>query len=87
MSYKLTFRTSFEKDIAKLPQSIVVRVVKRVKLLAEVPLPKGVRKLQGKEAIYRLRIGDYRVIYSVDAQTKTVDLIYVRHRKDVYRKL
>ena len=86
-SYKLVFSRSFEKDIRKLPKEIVARIITQVKALAEDPFPKGAKKLRGEQRKYRLRVGHYRVIYTVNTESSEVDLIYARHRRDVYRKL
>ena len=53
--------------------------------LAENPFPRGVEKLSGSEHAYRIRLGDYRVVYEVVAELKLVEVQRVRHRKDVYR--
>ncbi|MBS3967261.1 MAG: type II toxin-antitoxin system RelE/ParE family toxin [Truepera sp.] len=87
MAYKLLFRASFRKDLKKISSDAVRRVVTRVDELAADPFPREAKKLRGHESLYRLRIGHYRVVYSVDAGVKVVALIYVRHRKDVYRGL
>jgi mRNA interferase RelE/StbE len=86
-SYRLILSSSFERDIRKLPNTVVARVMAKARTLADDPFPQGVKKLHGKEDTYRLRVGDYRVVYSVDTRAKVVDLIYARHRKDIYRKL
>jgi mRNA interferase RelE/StbE len=83
--YKLVTARSFEKDLRKLPDDVLKRVVTKVKPLANEPFPEGVRKPEGEENLYRLRVGDFRVIYSVNKKEKVVDLIYVRNRKDVYK--
>ena len=86
-SYKLVLSRSFEKDVRKLPKETVARIVRETKALAEDPFPQGARKLKGEEGKYRLRVGDYRIIYTVDTELLEIDLIYARHRKDVYRNL
>ena len=62
------------------------KIVAEVELLAEQPFsPHGVEKLAGSEHAYRIRVGDYRVIYEVMVEAKLVEIQRVRHRKDVYR--
>lgn len=56
-----------------------------VETLAETPFPFGSQKLAGSEHTYRIRVGDYRVLYEVLTGAKTVEIQRVRHRKDVYR--
>ena len=84
-SYKVIPKPSVEKDLRSLPKSAIVRVLKRLDLLAEDPFPRQALKLEGGEQLYRLRVGDYRVIYSVDQKAKEVVIHYVRHRREVYR--
>ena len=86
-SYKLVFSRSFEKDVRKLPKETVARVVSKTKALAEDPFPRDAKKLKGEQGTYRLRVGDYRIIYTVDTASLEVDLVYARHRRDVYRNL
>ncbi len=86
-SYRLEAKTSFSKDLKKLSPDIALRLMRRVKSLPENPFPSGVKKLMGSKVVYRLRVGDYRIIYEVDTETKIVLLVYARHRKDVYRSL
>ncbi len=86
-SYKLVQTRTFRKGLAKLPHVVVARMVSRIKQLAENPFPKGARKLRGEDAVYRIRVGDYRIIYEVDPERQVVDLLFVRHRRSAYRKL
>ncbi|HAJ31926.1 MAG TPA: hypothetical protein DCK79_00910 [Candidatus Atribacteria bacterium] len=55
--------------------------------LAKNPFPRQYRKLQGTDNFYRIRIGDYRVIYQVDNNKDFLTIYYIRHRRDVYRKI
>ena len=84
-SYNLVFRPSVQKDLQSLPTKMVARVLERVEKLREEPFPRGSLKLAGAENLYRLRIGDYRVIYGVDHSAQCVLVHYVRHRRDAYR--
>lgn len=86
-SYKVLFKPSVEKDLRSLPQSVVTRTFKRIEALKENPLPRQSIKLTGAEQLYRVRSGDYRIIYGVDKKNRQVVVHYVRHRKDVYRHL
>lgn len=86
-SYKIDFRPSVEKDLRSLPQPIIARVFKQIEALRDEPFPRQSIKLAGAEHLYRIRIGDYRVIYSVDDTLKQVLVHYVRHRREVYRRL
>ena len=84
-SFSLEWRSSTKKDLRKLPPQEISRILAEVELLAADPLPHGNEKLAGSEHTYRIRIGDYRVVYEVLAQSKKVVIQRVRHRKDVYR--
>ena len=68
-----------------LPAATIARVLKAVEALAEDPLPSGVVKLAGSEQTYRIRIGDYRLVYSVEHGLLVIEILRVAHRKDVYR--
>jgi mRNA interferase RelE/StbE len=59
----------------------------QIERLAADPLPSQVVKLSGAERLYRIRVGDYRIVYEVDAEAKLVTIHYVRHRRDVYRAI
>jgi len=83
--YSVLLKPSIEKDLRPLPRSIISRIMLRIRALAEEPLPRSAVKLAGAERTYRLRVGDYRVVYSVDVDAKVVTVHYVRHRSDAYR--
>jgi len=83
--YSVLLKPSIEKDLRPLPRSIISRIMQRIRALAEEPLPRSAVKLAGAERTYRLRVGDYRVVYSVDVDAKVVTVHYVRHRSDAYR--
>ena len=85
-SFNIQWRSSTRKDLRKLPPREVERIVTEVELLAEEPFPHGAEKLAGAEHTYRIRVGDYRVVYEVLPSAKIVEIQRVRHRKDVYRK-
>ena len=86
-SYKVVPKPSVEKDLRSLPKPTIARVVKSLELLADDPFPRQALKLQGGEQLYRLRVGDYRIVYAVDQDVKEVIVHYVRHRREVYRQL
>jgi mRNA interferase RelE/StbE len=85
-SFNLQWRSSTKKDLRKLPSREVERILAEVEPLAEEPFPHGCEKLGGAEHTYRIRIGDYRVIFEVFTQSRIVEIQRVRHRKDVYRQ-
>lgn len=84
-SYKVTPKPSVEKDLRSLSKSAIARVVKSLERLSEYPFPRHALKLEGGEGLYRLRVGDYRVIYSVSPEGREIIVHHVRHRREVYR--
>lgn len=85
MAFHVEWKKSTRKDLRKLPAGVVERIVEAVEDLAENPFPHGVEKLTGSEHAYRIRLGDYRIVYEVVTESKLVEIQRVRHRKDVYR--
>ena len=69
-----------------VPRNLVARVWQRFELLKQ-PFPRQALKLEGSEGLYRLRVGDYRIIYGVDVEGREVLIHHVRHRREVYRSL
>ena len=72
--FSIQWRSSTKKDIRNLPRHEVARIVSAVTQLADEPLPHGSQKLMGSERTYRIRIGDYRVIYEVFSATQIVEV-------------
>jgi mRNA interferase RelE/StbE len=83
--YAITFARSARKELESLPASVIDRVWPRIESLSQMPRPNGCRKLSGERNLWRLRVGDYRIVYSVDEQRRIVDINAVRHRRDAYR--
>lgn len=83
--YSITFARSARKELENLDANLVGRIFPKIKALATEPRPAGCRKLQGEKHLWRIHVGDYRVIYTVDDQRQTVDVIAIRHRSAVYR--
>jgi mRNA interferase RelE/StbE len=84
-SYQIEFKSSASKEIEILPRPMVVRVVEAIRELADTPYPQGVKKLSGFDRTYRVRVGDYRILYTVYENRLVIEIIRVAHRKDVYR--
>jgi len=82
--YSITFARSAGKELDALSNSLIQRIFPKIEALADEPRPSGCCKLQGFERLWRIRIGDYRVIYSVDDNLRIVDVIAVRHRRQAY---
>jgi mRNA interferase RelE/StbE len=86
-SYSLRLKASVEKDLAALPRPLHARVVARIEQLQDDPLSQQSVKLQGAERLYRLRVGDYRIVYELDREAMVITIHYIRHRREVYRRL
>ncbi|PKN52322.1 MAG: type II toxin-antitoxin system mRNA interferase toxin, RelE/StbE family [Deltaproteobacteria bacterium HGW-Deltaproteobacteria-13] len=84
VEYKIYFRESVEKDFRLIPKKDLQKILLRIKALAKDPRPPGHEKLTGQER-YRVRQGQYRIIYSIQDKELTVWVVKVGHRKDVYR--
>jgi mRNA interferase RelE/StbE len=85
MAFRIEWKKSTQKDLRKLPANVAERIVEAVENLSDNPFPQGIEKLSGSQHAYRIRIGDYRVIFEVVRESKLVEVQRVRHRKDVYR--
>jgi len=82
--YRITFARSARKELEALEASVVRRIVPEIEGLAKEPRPKGCRKLRGEKFLWRVRIGDYRVIYAIYDDRLLVDITGVRHRSKAY---
>ena len=83
-SYNVGLRASAEKELRKIPATDLARIIERIAALAENPRPEGVSKLSGEER-YRIRQGDYRIVYAIDDDEKAVLIVKIGHRRDIYR--
>ena len=84
LEYQLLILPRAARELARLPSAACARVREAAEALATDPRPRGSRKLAGRPGI-RARVGDYRIIYEVDQPTRTVTILHVGHRRDVYR--
>jgi mRNA interferase RelE/StbE len=83
--YRIIFSKTAEKDLDKLPVITIKKISKAIDNLAENPRPVGCKKLKStKDNLWRIRIGDYRVIYEITDEIKVIDIRRIRHRKDIY---
>jgi mRNA interferase RelE/StbE len=83
--YEVYLEKAAENDLKRLPTITFQRIIPQVRALAENPRPSGCRKLTGSKSDWRIRIGDYRVLYEIDEKTKSVRIMRVRHRREAYR--
>jgi len=84
--YEVYIGRTGENDLKRLPTSTFHRIIPHIKALAENPRPANCRKLTGSKNDWRIRIGDYRVLYEIDEKAKVVRIMRVRHRREVYRR-
>ncbi|MBI1356297.1 MAG: type II toxin-antitoxin system RelE/ParE family toxin [Acidobacteria bacterium] len=82
--YAVGIKTSALKELGRLESDIVERIFDRIRGLGQEPRPSGCKKLKGDKESWRLRVGDYRVIYTIDDKTFRIDITRIRHRKDAY---
>jgi mRNA interferase RelE/StbE len=87
VAYRLEIMPAAERDLRRLAPAILRRVDVRMRALAEQPRPHGVEHLTGTHGGLRLRVGDYRLLYTVNDRQQVVTIARVRHRGEVYRGL
>lgn len=85
--YRLLFAKKMRKEFRKLDPDTQSRIKPKLYDLKDDPRPSGVKKLTGHNSLYRIRVGDYRVIYRINDEKITVYVLRVRHRSEVYRGL
>ncbi len=84
--YEILFKRQVEKDLRKIDRRYKKTILDEIEKLKKSPRPSTSRKLTNTEMTHHLRIGDYRVIYQVDDNSKVITIFYIRHRKDAYKK-
>ena len=82
--YAIRIMASAERDMKSLPSDVFRRVGNAILSLEVAPRPRTCKRLRGRKG-YRMRVGDYRILYLVDDASRAVDVVAVGHRKDVYR--
>ena len=83
-TYKILIKKSAAGELAKIPRKDLEKIVRRVRDLKQIPRPSGCRKLSGKDR-YRLRQGDYRIVYTVDDSRCIVEVYKIGNRREIYR--
>ena len=83
--YEIIFARSARKELQALPLTVAGRILEKIESLALNPRATGSNKLRGHENLWRIRAGDYRVIYGIDDDKRLIDVSVVRHRSDAYR--
>lgn len=85
MAYRIEVKRTARKALLALPQVYRERIAEAIEALADEPRKLGTRKLAGSDRLYRLRVGDYRVIYEIHDDRLVVMVIKVGHRREIYR--
>ncbi len=85
-SYRVVLTASAERELKKLPADVVARIVPHLESLTSNPRPAGCRKLQGGDREWRVRVGDYRVVCTIDDRKSLVEVVRIRHRREVYER-
>ena len=85
MKYEVQLARSARKELQKLSQSLQARIIEVLEELELNPRPRGCKKIVGGVSLWRVRSGDYRIIYCIDDDLNIVDVNAVRHRSDAYR--
>ena len=85
--YRISYEKRVLKDLDKIPNADGERINEVFKELSLNPTPAGYKKLSGGADLFRVRQGDYRIVYTIDRKEKKVAIILVRHRKEAYRQL
>ena len=83
-NYRVALTSSAERELRGLPAQIVARIWPRIEGLLADPRPPGCKKLRTGDRQWRIRVGDYRIVYEIDDKTKAVDVTRVAHRREVY---
>ena len=84
MSYSIGILRRAQKELAQLPKQEYERVKLAIESLSQDPRPQGCKKLAGREG-WRIRVGDYRVIYEIDDTQQALTILHIGHRRDVYK--
>lgn len=85
-SYEIRWKKSAISDLHRIDKQYISRIIRAIEALVTNPFTHQSKKLQGAEHIYRLRVGDFRIVYEVNSTTKTIIIYHVRYRKDIYRR-
>jgi mRNA interferase RelE/StbE len=83
--YTVVFARSARKELQNLDPQVARRILKAIEALVANPRPSGVVKLEGASDLWRIRVGEWRVVYRISDRDRLVDGVAVRHRRDAYR--
>ena len=83
--HKVLLGPTAERDLDRLPKSLYKRVIKELITLEENPRPRGSRKIVGSISDWRVRVGDYRIVYEIREEEKEIRVMRIKHRREAYR--
>jgi len=87
LSYQIIIRKKAFKELEILPKKTTEKITQAIDSLSENPRPTGCKKLKGEEEyLWRIRVGDYRIIYSIEDSIKIIDIRRIGHRRDIYEE-
>ena len=87
MKYGIVFSRSIKKDLRRIPQLVIARIQEALRALQENPFPPASKKLNDMDNLYRIRVGNYRIMYLVDTKIRIITVVRIGDRKDVYKML
>ncbi|MBI5789756.1 MAG: type II toxin-antitoxin system RelE/ParE family toxin [Candidatus Schekmanbacteria bacterium] len=87
MAYRIEFAPHAERDFRGLSKNIQIRLKPHIDKLAITPRPQGIEKLSGEDDLYRIRVGDYRLVYQIQDDVLLVLMVKIGHRREIYRKI
>lgn len=87
MVYRLQYKSSVKKELRKLSRTDRITIVHKIKLLKKEPRPEGSAKLKGSRDLFRIRHGDYRIIYQIQNNVLIIIIIRIGHRREIYKNL
>jgi mRNA interferase RelE/StbE len=83
--FAAVFARSARKELQSLDPPVAIRILKSIEALVSSPRPAGARKLEGAADLWRIRVGEWRVVYRIVDKQRLVDIVAVRHRREAYR--
>ena len=86
MSFDVRLKKSAEKELRKLKVSLFIKIDEIILGLIKDPRPEGALKIQGEDNLFRIRYGDYRIIYEIDYKSKVIEVLAIVNRRDAYKK-
>jgi mRNA interferase RelE/StbE len=85
--YKISWKRSATKELKSIPRAEIARILDKIEALHKNPYPYDVRKISGSEHTYRIRVGDYRIVYSVLEKVLVIEIVRIGHRREVYKEM